>query len=468
MNESAVPHTGATISPATSSNRYAWMMVVVAALAMVATLPGRTHGLGMITERLLNDPVLQLDRISYSRINLWGTLLGGLFCLPCGWMIDRFGLRISLTFTVAALAATVLWMTRLTSPIQFSAAIVLTRGFGQSALSVISITMVGKWFTGRLSLSMAVYSLLLSLGFAYAAQLAKPWADADWRLVWSGMGYLLVLFAVVCAFAVRDPQRSAERKSKTTIGSANSDPDRAVSDNTEMASCCSTGIDPIKTMSVENSMTTAAALRTQAFWVFALSISLVGLMSSGLSLFNESVLTAQGFPKDVFYNLITLTGTVGLLAKLPVGWLGQRCRLNRMLTVGLMLQAVCMFALPSIRSTIGITLYGAAMGVSGTITTVLFFTVWGQVFGQKHLGQIQSLAQMLTVVFSAVGPLVFGKCFANFCSYQPAFWGISAVSIAFAIWSWLIALPETEGEASRDLSSTTRSVFNYQSVPQES
>ena len=35
---------------------YAWVIVVVAALAMVATLPGRTHGLGMITERLLADP----------------------------------------------------------------------------------------------------------------------------------------------------------------------------------------------------------------------------------------------------------------------------------------------------------------------------------------------------------------------------------------------------------------------------
>ena len=37
------------------SRNYGWVMVPVAALAMVATLPGRTHGLGMITERLLAD-----------------------------------------------------------------------------------------------------------------------------------------------------------------------------------------------------------------------------------------------------------------------------------------------------------------------------------------------------------------------------------------------------------------------------
>ena len=43
------------------SNPYGWVMVCVAALAMVATLPGRTHGLGMITERLLADPAFGLD-----------------------------------------------------------------------------------------------------------------------------------------------------------------------------------------------------------------------------------------------------------------------------------------------------------------------------------------------------------------------------------------------------------------------
>src|SRR5690242_10887515 len=117
---------------------YDWVIVVVAALAMVATLPGRTHGLGMVTERLLVDDAFDLTRVSYSHLNFLGTILGGLFCLPCGWLIDRFGLRITLTTTVAALAAVVLWMTRLEGNTILFVAILLTRGFGQSALSVIS------------------------------------------------------------------------------------------------------------------------------------------------------------------------------------------------------------------------------------------------------------------------------------------------------------------------------------------
>src|SRR5436190_19745182 len=82
---------------------YGWVIVVMGALAMLATLPGRTHGLGLITERLLKDPSLELDRLSFGKLNFWATILGAAFCLPCGRLLDRFGVRLSLTFVTAAL-----------------------------------------------------------------------------------------------------------------------------------------------------------------------------------------------------------------------------------------------------------------------------------------------------------------------------------------------------------------------------
>lgn len=405
---------------------YGWVIVVVAAIAMVATLPGRTHGLGMITERLLADSRFGLDRVSYSDINLWATLLGGLFCLPCGWLIDRFGLRITLAVTVSGLAAAVLAMCHTDDVRLFSLAILLTRGFGQSALSVISITMVAKWFPGGLSLPMAVYSLLLSLGFASAAQLAKPWATADWRVLWSGIGYLVAGFVPVALLLTREPP-----------------PQVPTSDDIPCCGDAST-----------HGFTLPQALRTQAFWVFGLAISLIALIGSGVSLFNESVLRQQGFPVETFYNLITLSGTVGLLVKLPVGWLGQYCRLNRMLAAGLALQALCMVLLPTIHTVFGITLYGIGMGIAGTITTVLFFTIWGQAFGRAHVGQIQSVAQMMTVLASALGPRVFAECFARLGSYNLAFQILAGLTGLLALWSWTARVPNPY-EAPRPLPEIT-------------
>ena len=70
---------------------YGWVPIFVGAMAMAATFPGRTHGLGTVTEPLLADLHLaDADgRVMYASLNFWGTMIGALFCLPVGWLFDR-------------------------------------------------------------------------------------------------------------------------------------------------------------------------------------------------------------------------------------------------------------------------------------------------------------------------------------------------------------------------------------------
>src|SRR5215217_2031034 len=122
-----------------------WFNVLVAAIMMVATLPGRTQGLGLITEPMLGD--LQIDRVAYANINLWATLLGAAICLPVGRLFDRVGLRAASVGLTLALAAVVWVMSRVGGGVLVLFALLLaTRAIGQSALSIASITAVGKSF----------------------------------------------------------------------------------------------------------------------------------------------------------------------------------------------------------------------------------------------------------------------------------------------------------------------------------
>jgi hypothetical protein len=388
---------------------YGWVMVLVAALAMLATLPARTQGLGMITERLLGDPAIGIDRVAYSDMNLWATLLGGLFCLPCGWLIDRFGLRITLTVTVAALAAAVLWMTKLSGARPLFVAMLLTRGFGQSALSVISITMVGKWFRGRVSIQMGAYSFLMSIGFAGAFRAAARLKDADWRVLWSDIGWSLLGFLVIAALLTRDPQAEERR-----------------SDSVE---------------SPATGFTLHQAMQTPAFWLFGLSISMIALIGSGISLFNESVLKQQGFSSEIYYKLSQAGFLIGLATQVPVGIAGHYLRLNWLQGVGLALLAACLMWLPSIHTEGEVWIYAVGTGVSGGITTVLFFTVWSQAYGRKHLGQIQAVAQMLTVLFSALGPKFFAETFARTGSYTLIFQSMAVIVLVLAAISPFVRVP---------------------------
>ncbi len=203
-----------------AGNTYAWVMVGVAALAMVATLPGRTHGLGMITERLLADPALNLSRTGYGEMNFWATLLGAFFCLGIGSCIDRFGIRRMLAVVMLALGGVVLAMTKTTSITMLFLMILLTRGFGQSALSVVSIAIVGKWFDRNVSLPMAVYSVLMAGGFIAVALFGRDYANVDWRVFWSVIGWTVLGLAVVLTAVARDRDVASEpvQRKRTKTG----------------------------------------------------------------------------------------------------------------------------------------------------------------------------------------------------------------------------------------------------------
>ena len=66
---------------------YGWVQVVVAAIAMSATLPGRTYGLGLIKEPLRAD--LGIGDLQFNLLNFWAISLGAVVVLPIGWLIDR-------------------------------------------------------------------------------------------------------------------------------------------------------------------------------------------------------------------------------------------------------------------------------------------------------------------------------------------------------------------------------------------
>src|ERR1019366_3909010 len=87
-----------------------------------------------------------------------------------------------------------------------SIAITLTRGFGQSALSVVSLALVGKWFARRLNQAMGVYALIVGVGFMIAFPAAgQAVLRFGWRGTWAGIGWALLLILTPLGwFLVRD------------------------------------------------------------------------------------------------------------------------------------------------------------------------------------------------------------------------------------------------------------------------
>ena len=115
------------------------------------------------------------------------------------------------------------------------------------------------------------------------------------------------------------------------------------------------------------------------------------------------------------------------------------------MAISMTLYALALLAFPHVSSLWQVYAYGVALGACGGIVTVVFFGVWSHAFGRDHLGQIQGLAQLSTVLASAVGPLFFAECERRYGSFAPAFWAIAPVVGVLAVASWLIPTPKAAG-----------------------
>jgi cyanate permease len=269
--------------------------------------------------------------------------------------------------------------------------------------------MVGKSFARDAALPMGVYSVLLSVLFVIAFVVVGGSVQAaGWRTAWAQVALGLVVLVAPAVLLLREPKAAAT--ATATAGSA------------------------IGT-------TLGDALRTPAFWTFAVATSLFGLVSSGLGLFNQHVLAERGFSQEIYRTFLAVTTGTALVGQFGCGWLGRTWPLPRLLAIAMAIYGAALATLPFVGTQPPLWTVAVMLGVSGGMVTVLFFAVWGQAFGQAHLGRIQGAAQMLTVLASAIGPLIFAKGFELTGSYTPALWVLAPCVLAIGASALRLRLP---------------------------
>ena len=210
-------------------------------------------------------------------------------------------------------------------------AVTLTRALGQSALSVVSIAMVGQWFVRRIDMAMAVYSVVMSVGFMVAFPLvgrarAVARAGASRGLSSASRSRGLVPLAWLLV------RRGPEAVGLPPDGS----PARVTRPRTWSGTTGPRGL------------RWSDALRTPAFWVFAIGTALYGLVASGIGLFNESILAERGFGAEVYYQTLVVTAMTALAGNFLGGWLRASGAADRLMAVSLFVLAAGLVALPHV------------------------------------------------------------------------------------------------------------------------
>jgi hypothetical protein len=264
-------------------------------------------------------------------------------------------------------------------------------------------------------MAMGIYAVLLSLFFVGAfvgvgAIVSAP--QGGWRTAWNWIALSLAVgVAPLTALFLREAPR-------------------AVTVETDVSGTLLTGF------------TLAQALRTATFWILGGSIALFGLVAAGIGLFNESILAERGFNAETFHTFLGVTTGVALLGQMLSGWLSLRWSMTQLLGAAMLLYGIGLGTLPLLSTQPQLWMFAGIFGLAGGMITVVFFAVWGQVFGRAHLGRIQGAGQMLTVFASAIGPLLFAECHARTGSYAGVLYVLCAVVLGFGVAAWVVKRPE--------------------------
>jgi sugar phosphate permease len=396
---------------------YGWLIVAVIFVGGVFNTGISLWGIGLFVKPMEEE--LGWSRATFfAALSLRG-LIAGLLSPFVGPLLDsRKGPRRLMLAGSALLGVSIAAMTLVQEVWQLY---LLFGVFGAFALlgssQLVGEVVLPKWFVRRRGRAMAIASMSTPLsGMFMPALIQVLISNLGWRDAWLTLGLAALALLIPLAFLVR-----------TTPEELGLRPDGDAEPPTLSEAAASRRA----AMREEVSMTRGEAVRTRAFWVLLLAMSLFSLHSQGFQANWMPYFQDQGFSVATGSAAIAFYGVFSLLARLFWGLLAERFNISRLLSVGTTITAATVAILLSADTAFLLFLYVALQGLTLGGQFLLQPLAVAGLFGRAHLGAIRGIMRPAITFASAAGPLVIAALYDIQGSYQWAF--------IFVMVSWFAA-----------------------------
>jgi MFS family permease len=389
----------------TGRSFYGWRIVALCAVTLGMTAPGQTAGVSVFIDPMIAG--LDLTRSQLSLAYLIGTLAGAGTMPAFGRLLDRRGVRFTMTVVGAAFMVVLAAMAGVANLVTLTLGFVGIRMLGQGALTMTSTTAVAYWFDryrGRaVGLTAAGGQGLMTIA---PVSLAAAVTAVGWRSAW-------VVAAVVVGLVTLAIARLGMYDSPAAIGQ-HVDGQAAPADHDSA--------EPVDGVPRDE------AVRSRMFWALTGGVVATGLIGTGLSFHQISILGEQGLtPLQAAANFVPQT-LAGLGATLGTGTLVDRVRPRVVLAASMATLAAAVLILPAVTPGLTAVVYGAALGAAGGSARALEAAAFPRLFGTRHLGSIRGVSMAAMVIGTALGPFALAV-------------GRSAVGSYLPVLHWLLLLP---------------------------
>ncbi|MDP7240899.1 MAG: MFS transporter [Dehalococcoidia bacterium] len=338
-----------------------------------------------------------------------------------GWLSDRNGPRLPIFLAALLIGgglAALSWISSLWALYLFFG---LVAALGHGASWIVPVSTVVRWFERRRGMAMGIVTAGMGVGTLIFPFLANYLISSlGWRQAFLVVGVVAFTYNAVAAFILRrGPDSMGLAAYGAVVGAV------PVDDNPALY----------------YGYTLKEAVSTYAFWSIYFCVTL-GFASYALLLVHlVPFATDQGIDPAGAVGAVAFIGVGALLGRTILGMVSDRIGRRGTLRLAYVMNALAITGL-----VVGLNLQllytiAFAVGFFGIGGSVVLGPLFGEMFGQLHLGKILGAFMTCGAAAGFAGPYTAGYLFDLTGNYSAAFMGAAGIAITAAILSFLIRTP---------------------------
>jgi len=380
---------------------YGWVILVVGTLGTIMMGPSQTFTVALFITIFIRE--LGLSRSTVSLIYGLASFSASMFLPITGRWVDYYGPRRMALGVSACLGMACLGMGQVNGAMTLFIGMFAIRFLGFGSLQLISNNVIAQWFIRKRGIVMGISGQSLAFGLVIFPALTQYLiSQLGWRGAWGVLGVFvwLIMLPVVWLFFRDKPEQYGLVPDGETLESLQRR-------------------DPTAQFTIEDNWTLAEARRTGVFWLFAIAVSNMTMITAGLMFHQLSLFEVRGLSEQSAITAFQVIAFFSIIGNLGVGRLLDKLSARFVLTLVLGVQIADILLLQVMSTPLQGMLYAALMGLMSGSYRVIDATVWAKYFGRQHLGSIRGATMIGVVGSTAFGPYLLGFSYDYFGSYNP-------------------------------------------------
>lgn len=385
---------------------YGWVIVGIAMLATFSSGPGQSYLFSVFIDSMIADT--GFSRTQISTLYAAGTFVSAGMVMLISRVADRRGPRFSLTMIAALFGLACFGMSVATGALVFALALASLRGLGQGALPINGTLLIAQWFVRKRGRAMAVAGLGGAASTAILPQVARALIEnIGWRETYAVFG--IAIWVVVIPVALLLVRNRPE-----DVGLY---PDNA-SHPPHGERVATPGVPDRRPI-----------LTSRMFWLLVIPMSMPSLVDTALIFHQASIFRERGLDASIAAAAFAPMALATALSGFAAGFFIDRLDPRRVYVVALglaILPPLLALVISSPAMALG---YGLLLGFASGMSMMVSRVAWAHYYGRVGLGRVQGTAMMVTIVGSALGPVLLAFLRDQSTTYTPALLLMSSLYI---------------------------------------